>query len=109
VLGDDGGGDGEATSEAGGSSLRRSGKRGSKAVREKKQPKPKVDKSGLVSANEIAAELKVEGREVRGVLRSLGLTKPDVGWAWPKDSAELKDARKKIEEGLKAAKKGKKK
>jgi hypothetical protein len=78
------------------------GTRADKPAREKKERKPPVDKGGLVSANDIAKELKVEGREVRGVLRSTGMKKPDVGWAWPKDSAELKAARKSIEDGLKA-------
>ena len=48
-----------------------------------------------------------EGREVRGVLRALKLTKPDHGWAWPKEEAKAIEA--KIVDGLKAAKKGKKK
>lgn len=72
-----------------------------------KESKPKVDTSGMVSANDIAKELKVEGREVRGVLRALKLTKPDHGWAWPK--AEAADIKKQIIAGLEAAKKGKKK
>lgn len=62
---------------------------------EKPEPKPKVvkekkakiDTSTMVSANDIAKKLKVEGREVRGVLRSLKLEKPEHGWAWPKDEA----------------------
>lgn len=78
-----------------------------KEPRAPKEPKVKVDKSGYVSANDIAQELKVEGREVRGVLRSTGMTKPDIGWAWPKDSKELKEARKIIEKGLKDGKKKK--
>ena len=52
-----------------------------------KEKKPKIDTSGMVSANDIAKELKVEGREVRGVLRSMKLEKPAHGWAWPKDEA----------------------
>lgn len=81
-----------------------------KEPREPKTPKVKVDKSGYISANEIAAELKLEGREVRGILRAK-LQKPDIGWAWEKGSAELKQARKVIEDGVKALnkKKGKKK
>ncbi len=61
----------------------RAGKK-EKVVKEKK---PKVDTSGLVSANDIAKKLKVEGREVRGVLRSLKMEKPAHGWAWSKDEA----------------------
>lgn len=90
-----------------------SGERRAKAPKSKrgeprtpKEPKVKVDKSGFISANDIAADLKVEGREVRGALRASGMTKPDIGWMWAKDSKELKEARKTIEANLK--KKGKK-
>jgi len=79
-----------------------------KPKREKKPPKEKkakVDKTGLVSANDIATELKVEGREVRGVLRSLKLEKPEHGWAWDKKTAE--DIKTKVIKGLKEAKKKK--
>lgn len=83
-------------------------KRGS--ARTPKEPKVKVDKSGFVSAIELAADSKLEGREVRGILRSSGLTKPDIGWMWPKGSNELKEAKKIIDAGIKALlkKKGKK-
>lgn len=90
------------TPGAGGTKKTKSGR---KEPRAPKEPKVKVDKSGFVSANDIAKELKVEGREVRGVLRASGLTKPDIGWAWPKDSKELKEMRALIEKGLKAGKK----
>ena len=70
-----------------------------KVVREKK---PKVDKSGMVSAGDIAKNLKVEPREVRGVLRSLKLEKPPGGWIWSKDQA--KDIQEKVHAGLKEAK-----
>lgn len=81
-----------------------------KEPRAPKEPKVKVDKSGYVSANDIAGEHKVEGRVVRGILRDNGCTKPDIGWMWPKDSKELKEMRSLIEKGLKtvAKKKGKK-
>lgn len=83
-------------------------KRGS--ARTPKEPKVKVDKSGFVSAIELAADSKLEGREIRGILRSSGLTKPDIGWMWPKGSNELKEAKKVIDAGIKALlkKKGKK-
>lgn len=82
-------------------------KRRDRIVRQPKEPKqPKADTSGHISANDIAAELGVEGREVRGVLRSLKLTKPSHGWSWPKGEAEA--IKKQIVEGLKQAKKGKK-
>lgn len=70
-----------------------------------KEPKVKVDKSGFVSAIDIGKELKLEGREVRVALRASGMVKPDIGWMWPKDSKELKAARKAIEANLKKAKK----
>jgi hypothetical protein len=71
------------------------------AARAPKEPKVKVDKSGYVSAIDIAKELKLEGREVRVALRASGMKKPDIGWMWPKDSKELKEARKAIEANLK--------
>ena len=49
--------------------------------------KPKVDTSGMVSANKIADELGVHGREVRAVLRAMKEKKPDHGWAWTVDEA----------------------
>lgn len=48
---------------------------------------PKRDLSEYVSANDIARELKLEGREVRGILRHLKLEKPSHGWSWPKEEA----------------------
>jgi hypothetical protein len=74
-------------------------KRGS--TRTPKEPKVKVDKSEYISANDIAKELKLEGREVRGALRASGMKKPDIGWMWTKGSDELKAARKTIEANLK--------
>lgn len=97
----------DGTAETLGSSRTAKGKSRRKEPRAPKEPKIKVDKSGFVSANDIAKELKVEGRIVRGVLRSSGLTKPDIGWAWPKDSKELKEMRALIEKGLKEGKKKK--
>jgi hypothetical protein len=76
-----------------------------KGPRTPKEPKVKIDKSGYVSANDIAKELKLEGREVRGILRSSDLSKPSVGWMWEKGSKELKQARAVIESGLKTLKK----
>lgn len=56
--------------------------------RPKREPRDKPDTVGHVSANDIAKELKVEGREVRAVLRSLKLEKPEHGWSWPKEQAD---------------------
>ena len=74
-------------------------------TRKEKAPKtvkPKVDTTGHVSANAIATELKAQGREIRGVLRSLKLEKPDHGWSWPQ--AEAEQIKKKIIEELKRKK-----
>lgn len=64
-----------------------------------KEPKPKVDKTGMVSANDIAKELGVEGREVRGVLRAMKLEKPEGGWIFDKKTAD--EIREKVKKGLK--------
>lgn len=69
----------------------------------KKDPKPKVDSGNHTSANDIAKNLGVMGREVRAVLRSLKLEKPDHGWSWPKKEAAEIETRVKAE--LKKAKK----
>ncbi len=74
-----------------------------KAKKEKKEPKPKIDKTGMVTANDIASELGVEGREVRGVLRALKLEKPAGGWAFDKKTAD--EIREKVKKGLKGKKK----
>lgn len=79
-----------------------------KPQRQKADPKPKkarADTSGMVTANELATELKVEGRIIRGILRSLKMEKPEHGWAWSKD--EVPAIRKKLEAGLKDLKKKK--
>lgn len=67
--------------------------------REPKAPREKIDRSGMVSANDIAAELKVEGREVRAVLRAMKLEKPAGGWFFTKDKAE--EIKKAVKDGLK--------
>lgn len=77
-------------------------KHGDRSKRQPREPKSRVDTSGYVSANNIAAELKVEGREVRGVLRSLKLEKPAHGWSWPKVEAEK--IKEKVRAALKEAK-----
>lgn len=80
-----------------------------KPKREPVSRTPRVDTSGLVTANDIAKALGVEGRDVRGVLRGAAFTKPDHGnWAWPKKEAE--GIKEQIAKELKklAKKKGKK-
>lgn len=72
--------------------------RSDKAERPAREPKaPRADTSGHISANDIAKQLGVEGREVRGVLRGLKLEKPAHGWSWPKTEAD------KIKEQISAA------
>ncbi len=66
-------------------------------------PKAKVDRAGMVTANDLAVELGVEGREVRAVLRALQLTKPEGGWAFDKKAAD--EIREKVKAGLKEKKK----
>lgn len=72
---------------------------GSGPARDPKVPRQKVDKSGKVSANDIAEELGVEGRVVRGILRGMNLTKPAGGWLFEEALAD--DIRAKVKSGLK--------
>lgn len=74
-----------------------------RAVRVPKESRPKVNREGMVSANDIAAELDVAGREVRGVLRSLKMVKPEGGWIFtPKEAEQLKaDIRAHLKKGKK--------
>jgi hypothetical protein len=74
-------------------------KRGS--ARTPKEPKVKIDKSGFVTAIQLAGDVKLEGREIRGILRASDLVKPDIGWMWPKGSTEAKEAEKIIKAGVK--------
>lgn len=63
-------------------------KKGKKEKKEKPEKKPKLDKSGMVTAGDLAARLKIEPRIFRGALRSLKKVKPEGGWLWSKDEAE---------------------
>lgn len=65
----------------------------------KKEPKQKIDKTGSITAQDLAAKLNVEARVFRGALRALGLPKPAGGWHWPAE--EAKDIEKKVEKKLK--------
>jgi hypothetical protein len=76
-----------------------------KEKKAKKEPKAKIDKSGMVTAGELAEGLKLEARIFRGALRALGLPKPEGGWLWPK--AEADEIVKKVEKQLKGEKKKK--
>ena len=78
-----------------------------KKIKKEKKEKPvkvKIDKSGMVSANEIAKELGETGLDVRTVLRKM-MPKPQGGWLFPK--AEAKDVAEKIKKALKEARKKK--
>lgn len=55
---------------------------------EKPERKPKPSKEGLVSIAEIAAELKMEAREARAILRQQKVEKPEAGWCWCKKDVE---------------------
>jgi hypothetical protein len=74
-----------------------------KQKKEKKEKKAKIDKSGSVTAQDLAGRLKIEPRIFRGFLRSLKLPKPEGGWHWPKDEAEK--IFKQVEAAMKKAKK----
>lgn len=67
------------------------------AGRTKRDPKPerapRPVRDGLVSVGTIAQELGLNPREARGILRSLKLSKPDAGWAWPAAEAASVKAR----------------
>lgn len=60
----------------------------SREVREKKESKPKVDKTGLITIQQICDEIKMEPREARGILRKTKTQKPAVGWAWDKSQVD---------------------
>ena len=49
---------------------------------------PRLDKTGMVSANQIAEELGCQGSAVRSVLRAMKLEKPQGGWYFDKEVAE---------------------
>lgn len=49
---------------------------------------PRPSKDGLVTIATIAQDIDLDPREARAALRSLKISKPDAGWAWPSDEAE---------------------
>lgn len=65
---------------------------------ERPERKPRADKTGLVTANEIAEQMGVPGRDLRAVLRAK-MEKPEVGWAFPPDQVE--SIKKLVKENLK--------
>lgn len=72
-------------------------------AKEKKETKPKVDKTGLISASDIAKELGLEGKDVRVILRSMKLEKSPAGWLFDEKTAA--DIKKQVAAGLKEPKK----
>jgi hypothetical protein len=73
--------------------------RPTRAKREPKEAKPKIDKTGLVSVAEIAAQMKIEPRDARGSLRKQNVEKPEGGWLWP--ASKVDEIKKVILQGLK--------
>lgn len=67
--------------------------------REPKEVKPKVDKTGMVSAGEIATQMGIEPRDVRGSLRKQNIEKPEGGWLWP--ASKVDEIKAIIKKGLK--------
>lgn len=51
-------------------------------------------REGKVSINQIADELKISGREARGALRAMKMSKPEGGWLF--DAAEVKSIKEKV-------------
>lgn len=78
-----------------------------KARAEKKEKAPKIDRTGMVTATNLAARLKIEPRIFRGALRALKKVKPTGGWLWSKDDAEA--IFKEVTAHLEGEDKGKKK
>lgn len=64
-----------------------------------KVKKPKVDKTGMVTAGSLAERLNILPREIRAVFRKLKLEKPDGGWLFTE--AEAEDIVKKVKKALK--------
>lgn len=68
---------------------RAAGVRGStKPKREKKEPKAKVDKTGLISVSDIAEQMKIEPRDARQALRKSKMEKPTGGWLFAPGEVE---------------------
>lgn len=66
----------------------------------KEKPAPKAPRpDGLITIQNICAELKIDPSRARAVLRSSKTPKPDHGWAWPKKDADA--IRKLVKEGVK--------
>lgn len=65
----------------------------------KKEKKPKIDKTGLVTVKDIAADLGCSPSDARSALRKAKIEKPEAGWCWPE--SEVEGIKKIIKKGLK--------
>jgi hypothetical protein len=61
--------------------------------REKKERTPRPSKEGMVTIQQICAELKIEPSDARAALRKGKFEKPGAGWSWKPDDPELKKIR----------------
>lgn len=52
-------------------------------ARPKAEPKRRVSSADIITAVDIASELKLPGSKVREALRRSSMVKPDGGWQWP--------------------------
>lgn len=68
-----------------------------KAERQAKKERPKIDREGKVTIGDIAEELGMEAREARAILRSLKLEKPPGGWLF--DPTEVDAVKEKLNAG----------
>lgn len=68
---------------------------------ERPVPKPKIDRSGKVTVQDIAAELKMHPRDARTILRKAKIAKPEGGWLG--DAAWADGIRKALKDGQKAS------
>lgn len=62
---------------------------------------PKVSREGLTSLADVCASLNVEPRDARAILRKASFPKPDAGWAWPNDHADIEKVTALIKGGKK--------
>lgn len=52
----------------------------------RKEVKARMSKEGFVSIGDICAEMKIDPREARSLLRRKKVEKTELGWCWPADS-----------------------
>lgn len=64
-----------------------------------KTPRPKFDKSVVVTAGDLAEQMGILPREFRAALRKLKMEKPAGGWHW--STSEAEDIKAKVKKALK--------